>query len=457
MVMSVPGASSVNEERDVIDQDEAMRRMEELVKETAVGDTMYEKRWVIENLLAVGRHFQETSYTREVTENGVTRLEVLELDTFPGIEEKLCTLWDISVEEDVSEFFLQYRVLDIFVELFCNPNARVKEISVGLMSNMLCHEKVFLGLVEKPLYLEKLLTLLDVKDSPTLSLVFRCLHSYGYNLYNLLHGQTKGPQSSVAMSQYNGHHVIGLTWDQGKLDQHSKEHVKILISNWLDYLSTEVVTQGIGLILASSTNTEVLYNISRLLSILCSLWETSEERRKNTQYYAEETFIQCVLESVEESLGEDKTEKHLFVFLTAVFEQDMDKEVYAGLSERLLVAVDRLFSRHVLRYSTIDEEDLEFVTNLCWVTQSSLDSGGFSAVPTGLKRGLEAVKEAVEESETEVKEEEDTPSEEEEGKENTKSVIKLLQTCLTSVRALAGSEGGRQHWNEHTEESPARR
>ena len=29
---------------------------------------------------------------------------------------------------------------------------RVKEIAVGIMANMLCHEKVFLGIVEKQRY-----------------------------------------------------------------------------------------------------------------------------------------------------------------------------------------------------------------------------------------------------------------------------------------------------------------
>ena len=51
--------------------------------------------------------------------------------------------------------------------------SRVKEIAVGIMANMLCHEKVFLGILDKQRYLEKLLRVLDVKDSPTLSLVFR--------------------------------------------------------------------------------------------------------------------------------------------------------------------------------------------------------------------------------------------------------------------------------------------
>ena len=34
------------------------------------------------------------------------------------------SLWDISVEEDVSAFYLEFGALDIFVELFCNPNHR---------------------------------------------------------------------------------------------------------------------------------------------------------------------------------------------------------------------------------------------------------------------------------------------------------------------------------------------
>jgi hypothetical protein len=49
----------------------------------------------------------------------------------------------------------------------------VKEIAVGVMANMVFHQKVFAGIVEKESYLEKLLRLLDVQDSPTLALVFR--------------------------------------------------------------------------------------------------------------------------------------------------------------------------------------------------------------------------------------------------------------------------------------------
>jgi hypothetical protein len=51
-------------------------------------------------------------------------VQVVELSAHPGIEDALCSLWDISVEEDVSALFLEFGALDIFVELFSNPNDR---------------------------------------------------------------------------------------------------------------------------------------------------------------------------------------------------------------------------------------------------------------------------------------------------------------------------------------------
>ena len=45
---------SENEEAVGGEGDLALRRMEELVRETAVGDTMYEKRWVLRWIEVVG-------------------------------------------------------------------------------------------------------------------------------------------------------------------------------------------------------------------------------------------------------------------------------------------------------------------------------------------------------------------------------------------------------------------
>ena len=72
--------------------------------------------------------------------------------------------------------------------------------------------------------------------------------------------------------------------------------------------------------IASCTNKQVLLNAAKFLSILSELWEESEERRKSSQYYAEEHFLGCVLEAIGESIGEDKTEKHFTVFMYIIYE-----------------------------------------------------------------------------------------------------------------------------------------
>jgi len=402
--------------------EEAVARMEQIARETAVGDTMYEKRWVIENLLCVGKHFQQTSYYREEEGERV----VVELCSHPGIEDKLCTLWDIATEEDVSSFFLDCGALDIFVELFTNPNHRVKEIAVGVMANMVCHEKVFLAMVERNKYLEKLLRLLEVQDSPTLSLVFRCLHTYGYNLFTLLHHEPAGPRSR----------------GQDRVDHNSRLQAQQLASTWLTFLSTEAVARGVGVIVASTTSKEVLSNSARLLSMLCSLWEGCEEREAKVQHYREETFIQCVLEGVEESLGEDRTVKHLVAFLHGVCEQDMDKDQLAGLSGRLLVAVDRLVDRHILAYSSIDCSDLELLSSVGWLARCCLDSGGFSSLPQGLEIHLKAAVDLLEEG-GRVEEEEQSG----EGRSRGE-VLALFRPCLARLEGMRREKEG--------EESPAR-
>jgi len=406
---------SHNEEVRNGDESETLERLDRAARECAVGNTMYEKRWVIENLLAVGRHFQKTTYEKEVD----GEKQVVQLDEHPGIEEKLCSLWDISVEEDVSAFYLEFGALDIFVELFSNPNHRVKEIAVGIMANMLCHEKVFLGIVEKQRYLEKLLRLLDVKDSPTLSLVFRSLHSYGHHLFSILHSEPAGPRPK----------------DASEVDPHAKEQAGHQTATWLTFLSTESVVRGIGLVVASSTNKEVLGQGSRLLSMLSSLWENQEERSRMAMHYAEETFIQCVLEAVEESLGEDRTEKHFLAFLQAVFEQDLDKEVFSGMSDRLISTVDSLLENHVLHYSCIDSGDVEFLSSLVWIVMTCLHSGGYSTLPSGLRKHLGAVIDMAEEE----KEREGEEEEEKKGAEERESLIKQLKTCHQRLKGLSNS------------------
>merc|ERR1719397_501680 len=188
-------------------------------------------------------------------------------------------------------------------------------------------------------------------------------------------------------------------------------------------------------VVASSTNKEVLGQGSRLLSMLSSLWENQEERGRMAMHYAEETFIQCVLEAVEESIGEDRTEKHFLAFLQAVFEQDLDKEVFAGMSDRLISIVDSLLENHVLHYSCIDSGDFEFLSSLVWIVMTCLHSGGYSTLPSGLRKHLGAV---IDMAEEEVEKEREG-EEEKKGAEERESLIKQLKTCHQRLKGLSNS------------------
>ena len=372
--------------------EEELKRLEELAKDTAVGDTMYEKKSVIEKILTVGKHFQQVSYIKDG--------EVLELDT--EIEEMLCTLWDISVEEDVSEFYLDHGVLDIFVELFNNPNNRVKEIAAGIMSNMVFHQKVFCKIMEKEKYIESCSRLLEEKDSPTLIVVLRCFHSYAFNLFNLL----------------NSDEI-----------ERNKEDVKNVLNTFLVYLSLEGIVRNIGIIVASCTNKEVLLNAAKFLSIFCELWENSEERGKISQFYAEEQFLVCVLEAMKESVGEDKTEKHFSVFINIVYENDADKDIFAALSDKVITISHKLLKEHILQYNTIEDSDLEFIFNLAFMIKVSLDSGGYESIPNKLFNSLQDVQTRIQESGIDVE------------SSNVQSVLRIISNCSTYIESLRSENG----------------
>jgi len=376
----------MEEEKQIGVSDTDLQRLEELAKDAAVGSTMYDKRWVIENILAVGKHFQSTSY---VSEDGPKELA-------ENIEEKLVTLWDISVEEDVSKFYLEYGVLDLIVELFANPNLRVKEISVGIMGNMVTHESIFPAIMENDKYLESCLKLLEEKDSPTLLIVFRCLHSYGYNLFHM----------------YN------------RMEESNKEERKGTIEKFLLFLSVQSVVQNIGMVLASCTNRTVLQNCGRFLSIMSELWDLADDRRKIVQYYKEEQFLLCTLEGVKECVGVDKTEKHFMVFLYLLFDRDLDNDVYSAISDQIIQLTLRLLREHILEYSSIDECDLEFIFNICYVLKCCLESGEFTTIPASLQPVIKDVQERVAAADID-----------EEHAENKNSIQLLIQRSLDFLEA----------------------
>jgi len=400
-------ASDTPNDKSAPHSDIDLKTLENLVRDTAVGDTMYEKKWVIENILEVGRHFQNTLYSVDG--------KIVELD--PKIEELMCTLWDISVEKDVSLFYVENGVLDILVEFFSNPNVRVKEISVGVMANIVSHLEVFEKIIDDQRYLNKCLCLLEEKDSPTLSIALKCLHCYGFNLFTLLTEKSTDAESD-------------------------KERLKQTTSTWLIYLGSEMLVRNLGIIIASCTNKEVLNNGSRLLSVIASLWEFSEEKRKVSQFFAENNFLLCVLEGTQESICEDKTVKHFLVFLHTVYEISTDKDLVVELSQKVVDLVAVILNDHVLEYSKIEDTDIEFIFNIVSLLESSLASGGYDRIGSGFSENLSDLRHMLEDADLT-----DT--------ENRLAILQLLKNCQNIITAFNEVQiNGDKYSSEETSESP---
>ena len=279
------------------------------------------------------------------------RVRELDDDT----EEQLCWLWDLSAEEAVSQLYLQHGATDIFTELLANPNLRVVEVAAGVVANMTSHGPVVAAMLHTDRYLESVLGLLQLRDAPCLVSALRYLHSCGYHL-------------------------------------HQEEADATLTHRWLVFLSLGTVANNLAAVLGGCRNTEVLLQASKLLSILAELWQQSEDTTVSL-HYREEQFLACVLEALAESVGQDRTVKHLAVFLSIVYcEAGLGSEVVSSLAERLLQLVEQVLQEHVLQYSQLEQSDIELLDCLARLAHLSLATGGWARLPATLQTRLVAAR-----------------------------------------------------------------
>ena len=279
------------------------------------------------------------------------RVRELDDDT----EEQLCWLWDLSAEEAVSQLYLQHGATDIFTELLANPNLRVVEVAAGVVANMTSHGPVVATMLHNDRYLESVLGLLQLRDAPCLASALRCLHSCGYHL-------------------------------------HQEEGDATLTHRWLVFLSLGTIANNLAAVLGGCRNTEVLLQASKLLSILAELWQQSEDTTVSL-HYREEQFLACVLEALAESVGQDRTVKHLAVFLSIVYcEAGLGSEVVSSLAERLLQLVELVLQEHVLQYSQLEQSDTALLDCLARLAHLSLATGGWARLPASLQARLAAAR-----------------------------------------------------------------
>ncbi|KAM7341900.1 protein SAAL1 [Cochliomyia hominivorax] len=129
----------------------------ERLKGDAIGDTLYSERFVLNTLLKLGELSKDLQEEEEV-------------------ERDLCTLWDMTLEEDVVKYLLKHDVLELFANIIKETqDKRLTEILVGIMGNMCNVLQTRNLLTENKDVINILLDLTACMDSLTLEQLMRLL------------------------------------------------------------------------------------------------------------------------------------------------------------------------------------------------------------------------------------------------------------------------------------------
>ncbi|OXB74143.1 UNVERIFIED_CONTAM: hypothetical protein H355_004480 [Colinus virginianus] len=129
----------------------------------AVGSTVYSKHWlfsILTRLIEV--------ISPEKSEPGVNPEEIqTELDE--EMENDICKVWDMSMDEDVALFLQEFNAPDIFMGIFAKSKCpRLTEICVGILGNMACFQDICMSISKDENLGQVLLQRLCDSDSPTL-------------------------------------------------------------------------------------------------------------------------------------------------------------------------------------------------------------------------------------------------------------------------------------------------
>ncbi|XP_076304168.1 protein saal1 isoform X2 [Tachypleus tridentatus] len=152
-----------------------------------IGETVFSKHWVFQCLIhviqAVEKEDEKPEASSEKEQNETNnsgkeegdKTEVLELNK--ELEEELCTLWDMSANNDVAHFLHEFKASNIFLGVIEKTKApRLAEIAVGILGNMMFFNDICEDVSKNEELVKVLLLLLNSSDSPTLVQVVRLVH-----------------------------------------------------------------------------------------------------------------------------------------------------------------------------------------------------------------------------------------------------------------------------------------
>lgn len=128
-----------------------------------IGSTVYSKHWlfgVLSGLIQIVTPESGTSGSADEEEQA---------DLAEEMENEICRVWDMSMDEDVALFLQEFKAPDIFMGVLAkSPCPRLREICVGILGNMACFREICESISKNEDHGQVLLQCLCDSDPPTL-------------------------------------------------------------------------------------------------------------------------------------------------------------------------------------------------------------------------------------------------------------------------------------------------
>lgn len=128
-----------------------------------IGNTMYSKHWFFTTLTKL---IDTVTVDKDKLGAGEEEASV---DLEEDLENDICKVWDMSMNEEVAQFLVEFNAGEILLGVITKSNSnRLTEICVGILGNMACFPETCLHLSSNKDLGEVLLLLLSDTDPPTL-------------------------------------------------------------------------------------------------------------------------------------------------------------------------------------------------------------------------------------------------------------------------------------------------
>lgn len=147
----------------------------EKFRQDLIGNTTISKKWVYTILVQV---CTEADRQQKDSESDI-------LDLAEDVQDDLCRLWDLCMEQDVANFLVDSDAIELLCKvLSASKSPRLTEIIVGILGNMACSNKACEALSQSLEAILVIVSLFSCRDSLTLvelgRLVATCLSNTSY-------------------------------------------------------------------------------------------------------------------------------------------------------------------------------------------------------------------------------------------------------------------------------------